>query len=64
MHGASEGLSSPDFSTSIGLLRMGLELSIEQQVLNIPNGNQTLLPRFGGVIQGMLRRLLPDSEQN
>ena len=64
LHGASEGLSSPDFSTSIGLLRMGLELSIEQQTLNIPNGNQTLLPRFGGVIQGMLRRLLPDSEQN
>lgn len=64
LRGASDGLSSPDFSTSIGLLRMGLELSIEQQTLSNPNGNQTLLPRFGGAIQGMLRRLLPDSEQN
>ena len=61
--GTASGLQNPAFSTSIGLLRLGLEMSLEQQTLSGYNGNQSLLPRFGSLIQGMLRRLLPDSGQ-
>lgn len=62
--GASEALEGPEFSTTIGLLRMGLELSIEQETIHSPNGDASILPRFGMMLQGMLRKLLPDSEQN
>lgn len=58
--GASAGLHRPAFCTSIGLLRLGLEMSLDQELVSAENGSNFFMPRVGELLQKMMRRLLPD----
>lgn len=60
--GAGEILRSPVFSTSVGLLRLGLQMD----TINPPAPtNGTVLPgkNLGGLIGGFFKRLLPDEDR-
>ncbi len=63
--GMADALRDPAYSTSVGLLRMGL--SMETMSVNMRAGSTSakgLQPfRIGRVIGGFFRRLLPDGDQ-
>ena len=60
--GMADVLRNPSYSTSVGLLRMGLQMDSAAPLL--PNGAEDGAGggRLGGWIAGFFRRLLPDDE--
>jgi cell division protein FtsA len=62
MTGMVDALRSPAYSTSVGLLRLGLQMESAIQSQSVGNG---VIPavRLGSFISGFFRRLLPDSEK-
>lgn len=59
--GMSDALKNPSYSTSIGLLRMGLEF--DEGAIYEDESNGTLPVRdFGSILSGFLRRLLPSDQ--
>ncbi len=57
--GMADALRNPAYSTSVGLLRLGLQM--ESAVSTQPVGNGALpAAKLGGLISGFFRRLLPD----
>lgn len=60
--GMADALKNPSYSTSVGLLRLGLEM--EAAAPSEANNNHSLPGRkFGDILGGLFRRLLPDDEQ-
>ena len=63
--GMADALRSPSFSTSVGLLRLGLAMDLEdQERLNASRGRahgEGL--SLGRLLRGIFRRLLPDEEK-
>ncbi|MFN8527601.1 MAG: cell division protein FtsA [Anaerolineae bacterium] len=60
--GMADALRSPAFSTSVGLLRLGLQMddgSTNGGAL-APNGGSGQGPKLSGLLSGFFRRLLPD----
>ncbi len=58
--GMSDQLRNPSYSTSIGLLRLGLEMD---SVYESENGNGSVPgANFGNMVAGFLRRFLPDND--
>jgi cell division protein FtsA len=60
--GMADALRSPAYSTSVGLLRLGLQM----ETVNSPapeNGGPLPAARLGSLISGFFRRLLPDDER-
>jgi cell division ATPase FtsA len=56
--GMADTLKNPAYSTSVGLLRMGLDFDRGYDIDDNPaSGNGT---RFGTLLSNFLRRLLPD----
>jgi cell division protein FtsA len=60
MTGLADGLRSPSFSTSVGLLRTGLAMRAVQGLQDPANGGALNL---GNLIGGFFRRLLPDDRE-
>jgi len=62
MTGMADALRSPAYSTSVGLLRLGLQMESAVQTQAVSNGS---LPtaRIGNFLTGFFRRLLPDNEK-
>ncbi len=58
--GMADALRSPAYSTSVGLLRLGLQMESAVQTQSVSNGSVTV--GIGGFLTGFLRRLLPDNE--
>lgn len=59
--GMADALRSPAYSTSVGLLRLGLQMDTVRQYE--PDGNGTLpTARIGSWLGGFFRRLLPDDD--
>jgi cell division protein FtsA len=59
--GMADALRSPAFSTSVGLLRLGLQM--DSAVAVQPERNGTIHPgKIGNLLTGFIRRLLPDNE--
>lgn len=62
--GMADALRDPAYSTSVGLLRMGLSMeaaAVGARPTNAPNGPRPV-GRLGNVIGGLFKRLLPDDE--
>ncbi|RMG72427.1 MAG: cell division protein FtsA [Chloroflexi bacterium] len=59
--GMADILRNPSYSTSVGLLRLGLEMD---SVVESPSQTNNTLPvsKFGKIISTFFRRLLPDDE--
>ena len=59
MTGMADALRSPAYSTSVGLLRLGLQMDTMRQAQPESNGS---LPaaKIGSMISGFIKRLLPD----
>ncbi len=62
MTGMADTLRSPAFSTSVGLLRLGLQMESAVQPQRVSNGSESGV-KFGGLLSGFFRRLLPDDER-
>jgi cell division protein FtsA len=60
--GMADTLRSPAFSTSVGLLRLGLQMDSVGAPSTIANGSGTS-PKLSGLIGGLFKRLLPDEDQ-
>ncbi|MFC1960631.1 hypothetical protein ACFLYO_07965 [Chloroflexota bacterium] len=62
--GMADTLKSPSFSTSVGLLRLGLALDREDRQRVVLTGRTTDQDGFkiGRTLGGLFRRLLPDDE--
>jgi cell division protein FtsA len=58
--GMADSLRSPAYSTSIGLLRLGLQMDTLAPSIHSTNGSNGKGNSFGGMISGLFRRLLPD----
>ena len=60
--GMADALRNPSYSTSVGLLRLGIEIDT---VIENDNGAGGVLPGsdFGRMIGDFLRRLLPDTDE-
>lgn len=60
--GMSDVLKNPSYSTSVGLLRLGLQMDTAAPVVT---ANPAPIPtaRIGQMIAGLFRRLLPDDDQ-
>ncbi len=61
LSGNASGLQKPAFSTSVGLLSLGLEMNMDGQ-RHSANGAPKLFPRMGSYFQGLLKRLLPETD--
>jgi cell division protein FtsA len=61
MTGMADSLRSPAYSTSVGLLRLGLEM-VTASPIEAANHNPIPGGRLGNFIGGFFRRLLPDDE--
>ena len=59
--GMADALRSPSYSTSVGLLKLGLQMDTVAPVAPPSNGVPTA--RLGGLIRGFFQRLLPDDEK-
>lgn len=59
--GMADTLRNPAYSTSIGLLRLGLEMDTATSSASRGNGNGGG-PGLGGLLGGFFRRLLPDED--
>lgn len=58
--GMADALRSPAFSTSVGLLRLGLQMD---SAVATPTRESVLQPnKIGNLLTGFFKRLLPDSE--
>lgn len=62
--GMADALKSPSFSTSVGLLRLGLALDREDRQRAVITGRENEEDGFklGRTLGGLFRRLLPDDE--
>lgn len=60
--GMADVLRSPAFSTSVGLLRLGLQMDSAAPIQPINNGPSPTT-RIGSIISGFFKRLLPDDER-
>ncbi|RMG87978.1 MAG: cell division protein FtsA, partial [Chloroflexi bacterium] len=58
--GMADALRNPSYSTSVGLLRLGLEMQALPEK-EIPNGSNAA-SGITGLLNNLLRRLLPDEE--
>jgi cell division protein FtsA len=60
--GMADALRSPAFSTSVGLLRLGLQMDTVHQMQQESNGS---VPgaKLGKAVTGLIKRLLPDDEK-
>lgn len=56
--GMADALRNPSYSTSVGLLRLGLEMEAGRVEVN--SNHHTPGPNIGNLIGGFFRRLLPD----
>lgn len=59
--GMADTLRSPAYSTSVGLLRLGLDMDSGATVAP-PSNNGTPAPKLSGLLGGLFKRLLPDDE--
>ena len=59
--GMADALRSPSYSTSVGLLGLGLEMDVAESGGH-QNGHSTNVLNLGGLLGGFFRRLLPDNE--
>ena len=59
--GMADALRSPSFSTSVGLLGLGLEMDVAESGGH-QNGASAPSLNLGGLLGGFFRRLLPDNE--
>jgi cell division protein FtsA len=61
--GMADVLRNPSYSTSVGLLRLGLQMDAVSMVQ--PTANGAVSPaRVGSFLSGIFRRLLPGDEEN
>lgn len=61
--GMADSLRNPSYSTSVGLLKLGLEID-DAQPLSAGTGGNGVAPALGwGLITNFIRRLLPDDEE-
>ncbi|MDX2163297.1 MAG: cell division protein FtsA [bacterium] len=58
--GMADALRSPAYSTSVGLLRLGLQMDAVSTAGPSLNGNGGQSGRISGFLGGLFRRLLPD----
>lgn len=61
--GMADALRSPSYSTSVGLLRLGLEMDGGENVASRPNSGPTPGAKIGQILGGFFRRLLPDDSE-
>ncbi|GAB4521562.1 MAG: cell division protein FtsA [Anaerolineae bacterium] len=57
--GMADALRSPSYSTSVGLLRLGLQMDSMSESAPASNGG-TAGPKIGQILGNLFRRLLPD----
>jgi cell division ATPase FtsA len=60
--GMADALRSPAYSTSVGLLRLGLQMETAMPMQTVSNGTASGA-RIGSLLSGFFRRLLPDDER-
>jgi cell division protein FtsA len=60
--GMADALRSPAYSTSVGLLRLGLQMESAIQTQAVGNGSMPGV-RIGSFLSGLVKRLLPDAEK-
>lgn len=60
--GMADALRNPAFSTSVGLLRLGLEMDAMRE-MSPTNGSATRGLRIGQILGNLFRRLLPDEDR-
>ncbi len=60
--GMADALRSPAYSTSVGLLRLGLQMETAMPVQTVSNGS-AVGASIGSLLTGFFRRLLPDNER-
>lgn len=60
--GVADALRSPAYSTSVGLLRMGLGMDVLRSDDRPVNGAPPIAPSIGRLIGKFFKRLLPDEE--
>jgi cell division protein FtsA len=59
--GMADALRHPSYSTSVGLLRLGLDMDIVSEIDPEPSNNATN-PKIGQMLGNLFKRLLPDNE--
>ncbi|MBZ0299837.1 MAG: rod shape-determining protein, partial [Anaerolineae bacterium] len=59
MTGMADALRSPAYSTSVGLLGLGLEMDVAESG-SLPNGQSPSGIKLGNLLGGFFRRLLPE----
>ncbi|MBC7812012.1 MAG: cell division protein FtsA, partial [Burkholderiales bacterium] len=59
--GMADALRNPSYSTSVGLLRLGLEMDVAPQTANASTGLANV--RIGSLIGNFFKRLLPEDEE-
>ena len=59
--GLADMLKNPAYSTSVGLLRLGLQLDAVQVPVNTVT-SAVAPAKLTGMLRGFLKRLLPDTE--
>jgi hypothetical protein len=55
-------LKNPAYSTSVGLLRLGLQLDAVQVPVSTGASAAAAPAKISGMLRGFLKRLLPDTE--
>ena len=60
--GMADNLRNPSYSTSVGLLRLGLEMDSLVETASAKNGDATGA-NFGQMIGSFFKRLLPDDDE-
>lgn len=61
--GMADTLRNPSYSTSVGLLRLGLEMENSAGPVARENGSSGFATGFGAMLGDLLRRLLPGDEE-
>jgi cell division protein FtsA len=60
--GMADALRHPSYSTSVGLLRMGLNMDTGSSSSSSISRGPTPAPKIGAIVGNLFRRLLPDNE--
>ncbi|MFO7321560.1 MAG: cell division protein FtsA [Chloroflexota bacterium] len=60
--GMADALRSPAYSTSVGLLRLGLQMDTMHPIQSESNG-ASVAAKLGHLLSGFLRRLLPEDDR-
>jgi cell division protein FtsA len=60
--GMADALRHPSYSTSVGLLRLGLEMDTVVESAPEPNGTPAG-PKFGQMLGNLFRRLIPEDDE-